>query len=107
MSGLGAIFAGALFAGLLMSGGEETVRVPKSEWNDDVGESIQEAVKSGLSAYNSALKDCNSSLLNVKYKAEGKALEVNFSSKKNDLEWFRRQIDAVDLAAIENDINRI
>ena len=104
--GLGALFAGALFAGLLLSDGD-TVPIPKGEWNDDVGKSIKRSVSSCLGSYNSALKDFNSAVLGVKYKAESKALEVNFASKRSDLEWWAGRINAIKINNIVDEVNRI
>lgn len=103
---LGSLFAGALFVGLLLSG-DGTVPVPNGDWGDDVGKSIKRSVNSCIGSYNSALKDFNSAVLGVKYKAESKALEVNFASKRSDLEWWAGKINAIKINNIIDEVNRI
>lgn len=94
------IIAGGLFAALLSSGSDRAP-VPKSEWNDAVGQSVQGAVRSDIEGFNRALGDCKDTLTSIKYKTEAKALEVNFNSKHQALDWQRRQIESVNVDYIE------
>ena len=107
MIGLAELIGGAVFLAFLASGDKDAVPPPKSKWNDCVGERIDGSVKKCLNHYNSALKSCNDALSRVKLEAQQKSLEVNFSSKHNDLDWQGRQIDAVNIDHISNSVNQI
>ena len=103
---LGNLLVGGFFLGLLASD-DDSVRVPKSDWNDAVGESICTEAGRHISKYNTALKDCRSSLYSVKTKAESKALEVNFNSKKDALQWQAKLVDDVKVNSFVEDVERI
>ena len=107
MTGLGAVLTGALFAGFLASGDQDKLPSPQGEWSDSVGERIREDVEQHLNGYRKALKEANSTLSEVKIKAESKAFEVEYTSRANDLNWMKRQIEEVDLRYIADQIERV
>lgn len=90
------IIVGGLFVTMLVSG-DDKVPVPKSEWRDGVGQSIQSAVESDISGFNNALNNCKDTLTSVKYKTESNALAVNFQSRRQELDWQRQQIESVNV----------
>ena len=107
MRGLIGLVAGAAFIALLASGDRDVVPCPKSNWDDNVARSIKSNANKNISRYNDALRSCKDSLSSVKTSAELSALEVEFNSKANDLNWWASRVDNVDVNRIVSDINRI
>ena len=103
---LGNLIAGGLFVALLASE-DDKVPIPKSDWNDVVGERIGSAAKRHLSSYNTALSNCRNALSDVKREAESKALEVKFDSKRNNLEWQAKQINEVNIEYLVKEATQI
>lgn len=104
MESITALFASAALIGLLTRD-KDAVPVPSSEWNDTVGQGIREAAKLAITRYNGAVRDCKDELSSLKTAAA--TLDVRFTSKQYDLDFYGNMIDGVNVKETEIYIQRI
>jgi hypothetical protein len=98
MSGLFNLLAGIGALGLLFSGDDELVPIPKTAWHDDVGESIVPRADASISKFNSAAKNCKSTLEDIRTQLDLTKYNVDFTSRESALEFYRSKLDNISLS---------
>ena len=107
MEGFLNLIFGAAFAALLFSNENGAVPAPKSEWNDDVGESVSSCANKAITRFNKSYAECQKVLERIQAEADGAGFRMNFDSKENELYGFENQIDKFNIDAVEDALQRI